>query len=71
MSGTDVFGNLKISFEHAVNFVLKNGLPVEYETRRSQLMEAVLNEVSRRKNNSIYTGNRTSNVLSGRKFYEK
>lgn len=51
MKQSEVFGNLKHSFEEAVQYVTKNGLPKENETRRSELMEAVKNEASRRKNN--------------------
>lgn len=70
MEDSGVFGELKTSFEKTVDFVLENGLPEKFETRRSELLEAVMKEVSRRKDGTLYNPNVTSNFLTGRKKYQ-
>lgn len=71
MNQTEVFTNLKSAVEDAVIYILEYGLPEEYETRRSELMEVILNEVSRRKDGVLYNRNVTANMLTGRKKYER
>lgn len=48
-----VFGKLKSAFEEAVIFVMKHGVQAqENEMRRSELINLVFKEASRRKSNS-------------------
>lgn len=69
MNQSDVFGNLKQAFEEAVSYVVKNGVPKENETRRSELILAVLNEASRRKDRDLYNPTVIADSLTGRLKY--
>lgn len=52
MEGKDVFANLKQAFEEAVQYAIEHGISerqvIENEIRRSELLQVVVNEASRR-----------------------
>lgn len=72
MEGQDVFANLKQAFEQAVEYAVTNGMgDCEVgEIRRSELMQAVLNEASQRSKNVPYKDG-IANIITGRKKYQE
>ncbi|SPU37874.1 Uncharacterised protein [Lysinibacillus capsici] len=72
VEGQDVFVNLKQAFEQAVEYTLANGIgDCEIrEIRRSELMQAVLNEASQRSKNVPYKDG-IANIITGRKKYQE
>jgi hypothetical protein len=73
--GKDVFANLKQAFEEAVEHAVSNGMRKfeVREIRRSELLQVVVNEASRRlkERNRLYDDTQIANVITGRKKYHE
>ncbi|MBG9691042.1 hypothetical protein ABD91_08955 [Lysinibacillus sphaericus] len=74
VDGQVVFANLKQAFEQAVEYTVTNGVgDCELgEIRRSELMQAVVNEASQRlKERNVPYRDGIANVVTGRKKYQE
>ncbi|MDX1806554.1 MAG: hypothetical protein R3267_05985 [Paenisporosarcina sp.] len=76
INNSDVFANLKQAFEEAVEYAVENGVCddgiQEDEIRRSELLQAVVNEATRRlKERNVIGQDGLANVITGRKKYHE
>jgi len=74
VDGQDVFANLKQAFEEAVEYAVTNGIHEceVREIRRSELLQAVVNEASLRlKERNVPYQDGIADVVTGRRKYQE